>query len=304
MQRSAVALRAINQSDHRLLAALFISALLHAGAFFAAVHLGGCVCHYRHVVCPQQCAVEDRRIDLQLAAEQPPPPPPPTPERPKPEPTVVVASPKPEAPPAAPKAGQIVLPPEALVEASEPQGEIVLDAPSLPEEAVVVEGEAAAPFIATAEIFSRVEGLVWGAPGTFGLGGTGEATGTGGFGSATEGSGQGGSDHSAAPVSPVAEPAVPRGPTRPPRVSNWTDPPYPEQARQQGVEGETVLRLSVAADGRPEDVRIYRSSGHRALDAAAAAHARERLRFSPALEDGEPVPMTITFRVRFRLVNT
>jgi len=85
-------------------------------------------------------------------------------------------------------------------------------------------------------------------------------------------------------------------------VLNWTDPPYPEQARQQGVEGTVVLKLTVRVDGVPGDVRVSRSSGHAALDEAALAHVR-RARFSPALKDGKAVPMPMTFRVKFHLVN-
>jgi protein TonB len=84
---------------------------------------------------------------------------------------------------------------------------------------------------------------------------------------------------------------------------DWTDPVYPAQARQQGIEGTVVLKLTVAADGRPTNVTVNRSSGSAALDEAAVEHVR-KARFSPALKDGEPVAMTITFRVRFRLVNT
>ena len=64
-----------------------------------------------------------------------------------------------------------------------------------------------------------------------------------------------------------------------------------------------MLKLTVAADGRARSVVVARSSGHTALDQAAVAHV-ERARFSPALEHGEAVAMTITFRVKFRLVNT
>jgi protein TonB len=69
------------------------------------------------------------------------------------------------------------------------------------------------------------------------------------------------------------------------------------------MEGTVVLRLAVGTDGTPTNVRVSKSSGHTTLDEAAVAHVR-RARFSPALEDGEPVAATITFRVKFRLVNT
>ena len=98
-------------------------------------------------------------------------------------------------------------------------------------------------------------------------------------------------------------PPKPKGPSRPPKVINWTDPPYPDHARQQGIEGTVVLRLIVSEEGLPGNIMVGRSSGHAALDQAAIAHVR-KARFSPGLKEGQPVPMTISFRVKFRLINT
>jgi protein TonB len=198
----------------------------------------------------------------------------------------------------------VVLPDEAFAESAGPLAEITVDRPQLPEDAVVKESEAAAPVITSAEIFGRAEQLTPGPVGVFGLGGTGEeATGIGPFGTAEQGSGTAEPGPRPVPVvQPKPEPAKPKGPTRPPRVLNWTDPPYPEQARQQGVEGTAILHLTVGADGRPQNLRISRSSGHSALDEAAVAHVKQA-RFSPALKDGEPVAMAISFRVKFRLVS-
>jgi len=105
------------------------------------------------------------------------------------------------------------------------------------------------------------------------------------------------------PPPPPPPPPKPKGPSSPPRVLNWTDPPYPEQARQQGAEGTVVLRVRVSASGQPEQVSVARSSGRSDFDETALAHVR-RARFAPALKEGEPTPMTITFRVRFRLVSS
>jgi len=69
------------------------------------------------------------------------------------------------------------------------------------------------------------------------------------------------------------------------------------------VEGTVVLKLTVSAAGRAQNVGIAGSSGHSALDQAAIAHIKQT-RFSPALKDGRAVPVAITFRVRFRLVNS
>jgi protein TonB len=199
------------------------------------------------------------------------------------------------------------LPDEALRPRTEPPKETTARLPSLPEEVVVKESEAQVPAMATPEVFGRAGELSAGPPGEFGLGGTGKGTGAGPFGTAKDGSGSqeaSGTGAVAPPPPPKPEPpARAKVPSRPPRVLNWTDPPYPEQARQQGVEGTVVVRLTVRTDGAPSDVRVSKSSGHAALDDAAVAHVR-RARFAPALKDGEPVATSITFRVKFRLVNT
>jgi protein TonB len=44
---------------------------------------------------------------------------------------------------------------------------------------------------------------------------------------------------------------------------------YPPLARWQDLEGATLLRFEIGADGRARDVRVLRSSGEPLLDAAA-----------------------------------
>jgi len=286
--------------DRVFVTALLASILLHGGVLYAVHEWGDCFCNVGQVVCPkigQDCTP---RVDVKLVEDRPPPPPPKPKPKPRPEPAVVVEKPKPEKPPAAPKAGKVVLPDEAFEAAPAPEAEIMLDRPAIPEEMVVRESEVEAEIIVSGEIFGRVDELTPGEVGVFGLGGTGTAVGLGGFGTEEEG---GGTADVAASAAPTPEPAPkPKGPSRPPRVLGWTDPPYPEQARQQGIEGTVVLKLTVGADGLARDVKVVRSAGHAALDQAAVAHVG-KTRFSPALRDGKAVPMAITFRVRFRLVN-
>ncbi len=282
--------------DRVLLAALFISALLHAGMLYAGHRWGHCICNVGQVVCPKIGQNCQPRVKLELVEKVIPKPPPP---KPRPEPAVTVEKPRPDKPPPAPMAGRVVLPDEAFEQARAPQAEIKLDRPSLREDVVVRESEVEAPVIVSGEIFGRADELVPAEPGVFGLGGTGTAVGLGPFGTEQEGGGAGTED-APAPV-PEAGPRR-KGPSRPPRVVNWTDPPYPEQARQQGIEGTVILKLRVTAEGSPRDVVVVKSSGHSGLDEAAVAHVR-KTGFSPALKDGQPVAMTITFRVKFRLVN-
>jgi len=293
--------------DSVFLTALLLSVVLHGGAFFAAHRWGDCLCHVGQVVCPKLGQDCEPRVNVKLVEEHPrakPPPSPPKPKpKPKPEPAVIVEKPMPNRPPAAPRAGKVVLPDEAFESAPRPQSGITLDRPALSEDVVVRESEVDAAIIVSGEIFGRAHELTPGEVGAFGLGGSGTAVGVGPFGTEEEGGGTAGAFESPAPVSKPEPPPIPKGPSRPPRVLNWTDPPYPEQARQQGIEGTVVLKLTVGADGSARNVTVSRSAGHAALDQAAVAHVR-KTRFSPALRDGDAVTAAITFRVRFRLVNT
>ena len=203
--------------------ALLISAVLHGGTLYAVNHCKGCGCQFGKVVCPKVCAQSQPRIDLNLAQEkqQPPPPPPANPKpKPKPKAAVIVENPRPDRPPAAPKAGRVVLPDEAFQESAGPGAEITVDRPSLPEDAVVKMSEAEAPLIVSGEIFGRADELTPGPEGVFGLGGTGTAIGIGPFGTEREG---GGTAAPAEPApAPTQEPAPapePKGPTRPDRPS-------------------------------------------------------------------------------------
>lgn len=78
------------------------------------------------------------------------------------------------------------------------------------------------------------------------------------------------------------------------------EPRYPASARIRGVEGETVLRVLVAADGQVRSVAIATSSGHRELDQAAVSAVRT-WRFQPAIEQGKTVAAWVQVPVVFRL---
>jgi len=280
---------------------------LHGGTLYAVHRWGDCFCHVGQVVCPKLGQNCEPRVDVKLVQDAPQPKPPPLPPKPKPkpkaEPAVTVEKPMPNRPPAAPRAGKVVLPDEAFEAAPLPQSGITLDRPALSEDVVVRESEVDAAIIVSGEIFGRAHELTPGEAGAFGLGGTGTAVGVGPFGTEEEGGGTAEAVESPAPVSKPEPPPRPKGPSRPPRVINWIDPPYPEQARQQGIEGTVVLKLTVGIDGSARNVTVFRSAGHAALDQAAVAHVR-KTRFSPALRDGYAVAAAIAFRVRFRLVNS
>jgi protein TonB len=66
-------------------------------------------------------------------------------------------------------------------------------------------------------------------------------------------------------------------------------PPYPAEAMRNGLSGVVELEIRVGVDGRPLDVRIVRSSGHRVLDQAARRTVLSKWTFVPATRDGHAV---------------
>lgn len=79
-----------------------------------------------------------------------------------------------------------------------------------------------------------------------------------------------------------------------------TQPKYPDSARRQGIEGETLLRFQVLTTGRVAAVTVARSAGHVDLDRAAADAVKSWL-FEPARRGKEAVAVWVTLPVRFRL---
>jgi protein TonB len=84
------------------------------------------------------------------------------------------------------------------------------------------------------------------------------------------------------------------------RVTRDAQPAYPRDARRDGVEGTTVLRVSLDTKGRVTDVAVATSSGDTRLDDAAVRSVRT-WKFSPATEDEKPVAASLRVRVQFRL---
>ena len=66
-------------------------------------------------------------------------------------------------------------------------------------------------------------------------------------------------------------------------------PSYPMEAIRKALTGTVTLRVLVDVDGRPIDVQVEHSSGHRVLDAAAKKQVLAKWRFRPAMQDGQAV---------------
>jgi len=76
------------------------------------------------------------------------------------------------------------------------------------------------------------------------------------------------------------------------------EPLYPDDARQQGIQGPVVLEVHVGPDGGVQDVQVV--SGPEQL-IAASTNAVKQWRFKPHMVKGRPVEMETTVTLNFRL---
>jgi protein TonB len=75
-------------------------------------------------------------------------------------------------------------------------------------------------------------------------------------------------------------------------------PIYPALSRNAHIQGVVILEAVLDAKGRVESVRVLRSVP--TLD-QAAVDAVQQWRFTPALLNGQPVPVVMTVTVNFTL---
>ena len=88
-------------------------------------------------------------------------------------------------------------------------------------------------------------------------------------------------------------------PTNAVEITYKPNPVYTDEARQLRLEGEVLLEVSFGANGQLHVNRVVRGLGH-GLDEAAIA-AANKMRFKPALRNGQPVDSTAVVHVVFQL---
>jgi TonB family protein len=106
---------------------------------------------------------------------------------------------------------------------------------------------------------------------------------------------------SAAPTAPSST-AAGKPPTTgvvPPRLLQFVEASYPDEARAAGLTADVLLRLRVEADGSVSEAEVMTPAGH-GFDEAAVAAAR-RFVFAPAQNNGQPVAVRIPFKYSFTL---
>jgi TonB family protein len=88
-------------------------------------------------------------------------------------------------------------------------------------------------------------------------------------------------------------------PTNAVEITFKPQPAYTDEARSLKLEGEVLLEVSFGANGSLHVNRVVRGLGH-GLDESAIA-AANKMRFRPALRNGQPVDSTAIVHVTFQL---
>lgn len=123
-------------------------------------------------------------------------------------------------------------------------------------------------------------------------------------------------EQSSAAITLPAPAALPQAPSPPVRRADADAPPildaqsvgylvppaprYPPASRRAREEGEVLVRVLIGIDGRPNEVRLLRSSGHARLDDAAIEAVRAAL-FRPYVADGRARAAYVRVPVEFAL---
>ena len=76
------------------------------------------------------------------------------------------------------------------------------------------------------------------------------------------------------------------------RVIYRVEPEYTPDAREKKIEGTVVLTLTVDHDGLPQNIKVKQSL-YPSLD-QSAIEAASKMRFEPAMKDGQPVSQAIS----------
>jgi TonB family protein len=118
--------------------------------------------------------------------------------------------------------------------------------------------------------------------------GKGSGVATGGFGS-----------EQVVHAGPKIAPADAGPASTPVEITFKPNPVYTDEARSLKLEGEVLLEVSFSANGALHVNRVVRGLGH-GLDEAAIA-AANKIRFKPALRNGQPMDSTAVVHVTFQM---
>ena len=75
---------------------------------------------------------------------------------------------------------------------------------------------------------------------------------------------------------------------------------YPEECRNEGIEGRVVLSFTIGTDGKVSDVKVLRGV-HEKLDAEASRIISMSPDWTPGQHNGKNVPVSFTIPILFKM---
>jgi TonB family protein len=85
-----------------------------------------------------------------------------------------------------------------------------------------------------------------------------------------------------------------------PRYAENPKPPYPQEARNRGYQGEVLLRVEVLSNGKVGQIEVKRSSGYEMLDHSALSTVKQ-WKFIPAKRGEDTVSLWVNIPIKFQL---
>jgi TonB family protein len=85
-----------------------------------------------------------------------------------------------------------------------------------------------------------------------------------------------------------------------PELLKQVAPVYPKEAEDKGITGKVIIRALIDKNGDPIQVKVGKSSGYEMLDESAVAAAKKN-KYKPAVKDGKPVAVWVSYTVKFKL---
>lgn len=85
-----------------------------------------------------------------------------------------------------------------------------------------------------------------------------------------------------------------------PKYLNNPRPPYPKAAFRLGIEGTVIVWAEVAEDGKPLQIKLFKSSGNDWLDESALSTVA-KWKFSPARKEGRIIRSAVKIPITFSL---
>ena len=85
-------------------------------------------------------------------------------------------------------------------------------------------------------------------------------------------------------------------------ITSRAEPGYTREARRAGVQGIVVLKVLLSGDGKINRVRVIRRLPYGLTENAIFATCK--IKFKPAMKDGQPVSQWVEIQYGFRLANS